>query len=33
MRTDYQQAGLTYDPPGVRVSRFIHAVVVVVAGP
>jgi alkanesulfonate monooxygenase SsuD/methylene tetrahydromethanopterin reductase-like flavin-dependent oxidoreductase (luciferase family) len=29
MRTDYAEAGLTYDPPAVRVDRFEEAVTVV----
>src|SRR6478609_9121690 len=28
MLTDYQQAGMTYDPPGVRVSRFEESLAV-----
>jgi probable F420-dependent oxidoreductase len=28
MRTDYEQSGIAYDPPGVRVSRFEEAVTV-----
>jgi probable F420-dependent oxidoreductase len=28
MRTDYDQAGMAYDPPGVRVSRFEEALAV-----
>ncbi|HMD45849.1 MAG TPA: TIGR03621 family F420-dependent LLM class oxidoreductase [Acidimicrobiales bacterium] len=29
MKADYEQAGITYDPPGVRVDRFEEAVTVV----
>ncbi len=29
MRTDYEQSGIPYDPPGVRVDRFEEAVTVV----
>jgi probable F420-dependent oxidoreductase len=29
MRTDYQQSGMAYDPPGVRVERFAEGVEVV----
>jgi probable F420-dependent oxidoreductase len=29
MRTDYQQSGIAYDPPGLRVDRFEEAVAVV----
>jgi len=28
MRTDYEESGITYDPPGVRVDRFEEAVAV-----
>src|SRR5262245_24684014 len=28
MRSDYDQAGLPYDPPGVRIDRFVEAVAV-----
>lgn len=28
MRTDYEQSGMTYDPPGVRVSRFEEGIAV-----
>ncbi len=28
MRTDYEAAGLPYDPPGVRVDRFVEAIAV-----
>src|SRR5579872_4705395 len=29
MRTDYEQSGIAYDPPGVRVDRFAEAVQVI----
>ncbi len=29
MRTDYEQAGITYDAPGVRVDRFSEAIAVI----
>jgi len=29
LRSDYQQSGITYDPPGERISRLIEAVAVI----
>jgi probable F420-dependent oxidoreductase len=29
MRTDYEQSGLAYDPPSVRVDRFVEAIAVI----
>ena len=29
MATDYEQSGIPYDPPGVRVSRFIEGLAVI----
>jgi probable F420-dependent oxidoreductase len=28
MRTDYEQAGMPYDPPGVRIARFVEGLAV-----
>jgi len=29
MRTDYEQSGIAYDPPGTRVDRFAEALEVI----
>src|ERR1700674_4476867 len=29
MRTDYEQSGIAYDPPSVRVDRFVEAISVI----